>query len=473
MTQAAALHAGMRRIEGLYFDSEFRSPLEIYKAFISHTGPILEDQIPAKLAASLAAFYETCIQLLDVWKNDTRRVAFAYAMQVCWDSPHLLHTMDIRDVLIRAHGARRMYKKLYPEAGNPVDNTASYISYLMDSMEEYIEPRLLAGPAEMDKMFPHAFGSLDFAVLGEPRVREMVFPNREPDSTIDDDINNYYAALVKDKYTINPFLQKSVYKLDQYPTKQINPLATRAYLTRLALAAGAGHKRYPLFLAPVAFITHKQRQDWYGITTRASRYYATVEDLLIYFHDFASGTRNTFQDRLLALATPWLFDIKTVVAIAKKDKKAVSDVWAKKCFQTGLVFVLSRLNIAENPTSLNYRLLVLQPPHPRGPLTREASDMVGAQDAWVADAIEEFKSRLNPKEIWIGSMPEQGGNGASGKEESPVDPVVASTKLLESAMTFTMKIPDKHYELHSMQFKPLDGQHFEFEGNEQLLCCSL
>ncbi|KAI0103166.1 hypothetical protein GGR51DRAFT_573355 [Nemania sp. FL0031] len=465
--RADALEKGMRQIEGLHFQESpiFQSPLEIYKALLSHTGSVPEDQIPETLVTSLFGFIEICIQFVEAWERDLTRAAHYSLVQTFWDSPHLLHIQDIRDILVCIHGARVAYKTKNPKAPYPADPAVYSLISHIDHMIKHMRTHDY-GDKDGPILFPHAFGSFDLAVLGEPRVRSMVFPNRASSDTTANDIDNYYAALDKGAYTINPFVLRAEYKLDQYPTKQTDPLNTRAYLCRLALATGV-YKRYPLFLTPIAFITHSERRSWDLLTAKLSRYYATVEDFLYYFEDFATGTRNTFQDHALALVTPWFHNIETASQMAIGERAPIWDTWEKKCHRTGFVFILSRLNTRTDAQSRACRLLIIQP------ATGEASYMADAQDTWIADVIDYIKGSRYMKElreIWVKGRTRRNGNKPSRKikvslkGQVRIDSVATSAEFLEKAMTFAFKIPEDHDELLANKFERIYGQENEANG---------
>ncbi|KAI1132456.1 hypothetical protein F5Y10DRAFT_231188 [Nemania abortiva] len=335
----------------------------------------------------------------------------------------------------------------------PGDHTVRHVLRLVDKLSRLTKSLVDPDMEHQMAMFPLSFGSLDLAVVEEQRVWKELFPFSKPNETLGDQIDKYPTGVVRSatkNYPKDPLVRKAELKIDTYPTATSDPITKRTYLCRLALAADtAAAKRHALFLAPIAFLIHRHRQDWYQVTSHKSRYYATIRDFLVYAEDFFGGSRNTLQDHLPALITPWFFSAASVTRHASITNRTAEETWEKACFRVGFVFLLSRLETraqAGDHERRQYRLLIYKPGVAPRPLTKANSHLLGLQTGWINHAIGMIKKHYELDEIW------SRGNTEFNNKGFCLDPMAASAKFIENIMLRYPGIPMKHSELLAKNF---------------------
>ncbi|TGJ78255.1 hypothetical protein E0Z10_g10507 [Xylaria hypoxylon] len=383
-----ALLSGIRLIEGLKFadNDKFRSPTEVFKAFISHTS----SDIPAELilirfSALLITLLGKCNDYSDVYKRVRDKRAYFALVQSSWNSQHLLRVDDIEDVVLLVTKARSRYPRNPDPNIKPHESVIKPLDELIKSMDKVYEtrvprrpnnlnpPKIIHFPKSHKRMWPpRHFKPLDIAVLGEQTVRENMYG-----------IDHRFTA----EEEIKP----------EYPNDQSDPIAIRLYLSWLALTTQTATSRVSLFLVPVAFINHTQRQDWYQTTDFKSRYYATIDEFMAYAWNEIGNSEDDSKDHVLALATPWFFNFKEVESLAeyltaKLNKPvSISTAWKQLCFRAGIVLCLSK-STWHRARGWSYRLLIFRPGLPTYPQAAEPTWRRNKQSVWIAETISQIQA---------------------------------------------------------------------------------
>ncbi len=341
--------------------------------------------------------------------------------------------------------ARRRYLQNPDANGNEVDSIIGPLDNLIRIMDGVESSRPRRGwQRSLDRPrnnpFPRAptsiwppcyFRPLDIVVLGEQSVREKLYG-----------VNCHFSAVEEFK--------------PQYPTDQSGPIDARRYLSWLALATQKQSSKISLFLTPVAFMTHEERQEWYENTGHKSRYYATINDFVEYAkHEIGRSSTGYSKDHVLALVTPWFFDIEQVKIEAEKRNIDIPAAWKLVCFRAGLAFCLSKAKWVRN--SYKYRLLIFRPRLPTYSAAAEQAERRTKQDEWISGVISIIKTDFNIDDTWLDGRAEQHQqpNRRLGKE---ADSVEASAEFIAEIMEEKRKIPDEDEELIARDFRIVEAE---------------
>ncbi|KAI1422869.1 hypothetical protein F5Y12DRAFT_716896 [Xylaria sp. FL1777] len=430
MSPQEALHTGIRLIKGLAFadDAEFMLPTEVYKAFISPSNDAIPTQlIPTHFTAQFATLLTKCLDHVDVYERST------------WDSPHLLSNDNIENVISLVMEARRRYLQ-NPDANSneadlmirPLDKLIAFMNTVDKARAQRGRPKNLTRPE--NGPFPRSgtvwpptcFRPLNIAVLGEQSVREKLYG-----------FDRDYTA----KEKIKP--------LYLYPHDQYDPIDIRHYLSWLALATQDDQSKVSLFLNPIAFLTHEERQNWYESTGHKSRYYATVHDFVDYAAREISSHSEFSKNHVLALATPWFFDIEYPKREAERRHQDVPAVWQQICFRAGLAICLSKAKWLRR--GYEYRLVIFKPGPPMYPRAAERADRRPKQEIWISEVISIIKARFNVPDTWLDGSAEQHELPDSAREVQ-ADSVESSAEFLTEMMEDHENIPLKDDELINRGF---------------------
>jgi hypothetical protein len=439
---------GASLIKGLAFapNTAFQSPVNVYKAFVSET----DNDLPVKsIATSFSGRFATLLAACLIHKDVYQRVkndAYWTLIQSCWNSPHLMQAQEIKGLVHLVVDARRRYIQTTEPNSDTLDRVIApldtFINILDDSENSRstrvirsltapnsstIKERMVrmegleAGPIVWP---PPYFSPLDIAIPGDQGLRKTL-------------------------YGINPSLTAENELEPIYPTDQSDPIAARQYLSWLALTEQKPRKKVSLHLAPVAFTSHEQRQEWHKATGHKARLYATVDDFMAYARYEMSRSGAQSKNHVLALMTPWFFDMEQVKREARKRNQAVPVVWQQTCFRAGVVFALSKLK--KQGHVWDYRLIIFKPGPPTYKRAAEPTSRRGKQTAWIDKAIDTVKAHFNVADVWSG--------GRAGRHETvdpgrgvPADSVEASAEFITEVMEDVHNLPKQDSELLDRRF---------------------
>ncbi|KAI3323628.1 hypothetical protein HD806DRAFT_544336 [Xylariaceae sp. AK1471] len=448
MRPQEALQQGLAFIKGLAFapSTRFESPIEIYKAFISETNhDVPVERIAVNFSGRFATLFAACLIHKDVYQR-LNNDAYWNLIQSCWNSPHLMQAQEIKSLVHLVVDARRRYLQITEPNGDAVDRiTAPLDSFIriideIDNSRSTRSVRSLVAPnnntikeriGRMEGLEdgpiiwpPPYFSPLDIAVLGEQSLRKTL-------------------------YGINPGLTAEDELEPEYPTDQSDPMAVRQYLSWLALTEQKSGKKVSLLLAPVAFINHDQRQDWHKTTGHKARYYATVNDFMAYTRHEMSRSGTQSKNHVLALMTPWFFDVEQVKRDAETRNQAIPVVWQQTCFRAGVVFALSKLE--KQGHAWDYRLVIFKPGPPTYTRAAEPTERRGKQTAWIDSAIAIVKSHFNVVDVWSGGRAER-HDALDPARGVPADSVEVSSEFITEVMEDIHNLPKQNHELLDRRF---------------------
>ncbi|KAI0890473.1 uncharacterized protein GGS22DRAFT_150992 [Annulohypoxylon maeteangense] len=223
---------------------------------------------------------------------------------------------------------------------------------------------------------PSRFSPLDIAIIAETATRKALYG-----------VNNNHPLNEKDA--------------PLYPNDQDQPLVARKFLCWLSLVETKPLSKTSLFLAPVAFLAHQEREDWYRITGHKSRFYATVSEFIDYARAEFEKVGANSKHHVMGLLTPWFFEKNEIVADAEKRGRAIPISWERGCFRAGMMLRINK--IREPNADPSYQVVLFKPSSPiyagavdQRPGRREK------QDEWIDKLWQELHAGFAPQERWIG-----------------------------------------------------------------------
>ncbi|KAI0483248.1 hypothetical protein GGR56DRAFT_671028 [Xylariaceae sp. FL0804] len=434
MEEQSALRDGISLIGGLTLDSRdaepFEVPQDVYRALVSGrdlSGEHLRRNIEIRMAGLLAV----CLQQED---------------NAEWPMEH----KDIGQTVGVFVSARRRFLSLASTGETDVGEGSSSLCGLLDRWIRIADEiaiaharptrgaRTLVAPKDVDLgarlqgmslgavIWPPAhFHHFDVAILGENTIRKQLFG-----------INTGRTA----EHEIEP----------QYPHDQSPVMEVRKYLCWLSLTQTTSDSKISLFLTPVAFSTHEERQRWHKATGHKSRLYATVDE----FIEYADNELES-REHVMCLFTPWFFEIDALVRDAAARNEAVPVVWEKTCFRCGMMLVLSKAKEARKANQdgeQKYRRLVFKPESPHYPWAMEPTSRREMQRQWMAKVLGAIDKEFEMMEAWTG------GRAAKHRRPSRAvapDSVEASSEIITEIMEDVTTLPSSEGMLKERGFSLL------------------
>ncbi|KAI2618430.1 hypothetical protein GGR54DRAFT_605430 [Hypoxylon sp. NC1633] len=427
MEPAKLLRRALRRLGGLVFESA--AGIDILSPFLLTVANATPEEARDKITNEVSRLFLHCVENADVYHRLQGHKAFYYLIMLEWDAEDpasLLEPHSIKDLTQLFVNARRLYLRSYasgnpptavgPKLTNVIDNFLAIIDMVDRTHKPNILPGLNAPPdfsGDRCPWPPDYFGEFDSAMLAEGTTRKAFFG-------VDHDHKGDYDSI--------------------YPHDRNLPSDIRKYLCWLSLTeTESNNHRTSLFLSPVAFSDHEQRQEWYSTTGRQSRFYATIGEFLEYAEVAFKKWGHRGKKHVLGLLTPWFFDIEEISAMAVKEKKAVPTVWQRSCFRAGMVILLTNKGKSRGSKG-PYRLVIFKPGPPTYVRAAESSSRQDKQNQWVEELKEMVEDKFRLKKIWVGGRahchvpapPERGW---------PADSVEASCEIIEEIMVNPETIP--------------------------------
>ncbi|KAI0817240.1 hypothetical protein GGR55DRAFT_693511 [Xylaria sp. FL0064] len=410
------LDAVIRHIEGFTFleDTSATVPQDFQKVF---TPPPLRPGASVSVEDFKAHFIDQLTTLLTTCLEHST-----------WDSPYALLALSIRRVLgIVAQARQRYLRQTLGTTKHEDDGITGLVDKFIDVIENVDRsqptgtvttlrpPGLFLEPVTGRPWPPRWFGGLDIAVLGEKRVREMLYG-----------VDRNFPA----KQEVKP----------KTPNDQSGPKDVRLHLSWLALVNQDDKSKVALFLIPVAFTAHKERQDCYRITVRESRYYATAHEFFSYAWNEIGG--NSFKEHALALATPWFYDVEYVEREAIRRGLHFRVMWKRLCYRSGCGICVSKSKTQKHGLDeYEYRLVIFRPGPPMFPQAVERGEQRVKQDKWITDIIVIAKEHFRIAHTWVSEAAQiQGLSGSASQFD--FDSVTASAVFITKLMKEHWKFPE-------------------------------
>ncbi|KAI1488173.1 hypothetical protein F5X96DRAFT_685869 [Biscogniauxia mediterranea] len=279
MRNDLVLEKAVKRLKGLKFEagiSPFNESDDIYATLVGST----EDDIPVieardLIEANATKLMRVCMQYEDVYRRLRGHEAFCDHQS----------SYDDNDYYEEEESTKTTYlTKLLDQYISMVDSVSMArptrgVRNLIAPKDINLTQRLAGTELETIVWPPGHFVEVDIAIMGEETIRKEVFGITT---------------------TRNRGSQDAI----RFPHDQDSPLMVRKYLSWLSLTKKKSDSHCALFLAPVAFIDHKERQEWYEHTGRQARFYATIHEFLDYAHDEFEKISMDYKSHAICLLTP-------------------------------------------------------------------------------------------------------------------------------------------------------------------------
>ncbi|KAI5923289.1 hypothetical protein F4810DRAFT_720412 [Camillea tinctor] len=443
MAIQSILEKAAQRLKGFKFEPgipPFDEPDDIYAALVGST----EDEIPVieardLLETSITKLIRICLKYEDVYRRLRGHEAFC----------------DISHLVSRFVGARRRYLAnpdedsdsssddshededdddgYYKEDDNP---KVTYLTKVLDQYISTVDSVSTARPTRGVRTLT-APRDTDIAQrLRGTRLGAVVWP---PGHYVDVDVAIMSEETIRRELFGISTRNKAFQEAPRFPHDQDPPLAVRKYLSWLSLTKKNSDSHCALFLAPVAFIDHGERQDWYEHTGHQARFYATIHEFLDYAHDEFEKTSMDYKTHAICLLTPWFFDVDTFAKTASEDGKVVvPNVWEKTCFRAGMMLSLSKVELEDQ--RWHYRLVLFKPGPPTYPMAAQLSERRAMENDWVVDMLDCVDKRFQVVQGWTDGTAEFHEEPPSGRRVG-ADSVEASCEIIEEIMVDISQLP--------------------------------
>ncbi|KAI0852454.1 hypothetical protein F5Y00DRAFT_273080 [Daldinia vernicosa] len=434
------LRKGLGLIHGLTFDpiSESSKDLDgILSPFItaglSNATP---DEVCEAIIHQIGMLFLVCVKNKDVYIRVRGDKSFCYLLLSEWNPATLatLFTPELLGKLLYLFvGARRRYlsdQDSIEESTNlttVIDAFITTIDHVASTVQKRHPPSLK--PPKDFKVTrpwpPDYFSKFDVAILGETTTRRALFGIDHKHKGDEED-----APL--------------------YPHDQSPPLYVRKYLCWLSLTETKPDSKGALFLAPIAFISDQQRQEWYNPTGHKSRFYATVTEFLDYARVEFEKTGTGARHHVIGLLTPWFFDVEEVMSEAARRDEAIPTVWEKTCFRAGMVLCLSKF--VRSGFTWVYQLAMFRPGLPYYQNAAEPQSRRKKQDVWIRELRKEINEYFYVEKGWIGGK-FQSHDGPPSSRKVSADSVELSNEFITKIMENPSLVPITRAEHVNMGFE--------------------
>ncbi|KAI1504309.1 hypothetical protein F5X99DRAFT_423807 [Biscogniauxia marginata] len=477
MRTQKALKKAAWSLNGLKFESRvplFEEPNDAYTALVGPTEPELPlREVISLMKTKFTKLLEVCIQYDDVYRRLRGNHAFWYLIFSAWDADYLFQPTGIDHLVSLFVGARRRFLAQLDEnlddsndgkendddddddeEDDEDEDDNDYDESLTDTdlikvLDQYISIvdevstarttrgiRSLSAPRDLDIAQrlagtnlgsivwpPGHFVPLDIAIMSEKVIRKEVFGITPRNRGLEDELC--------------------------FPHDQDQPTEARKYLSWLSLTEKESNSNCALFLAPIAFLDHKKRQEWYEPTGHQSRRYATIHEFLDYAHAEFEKTGTDYKKQAICLLTPWFFDVEYPARRALQINETAPVAWQKSCYRAGMMLSLNKLKLVNQRWT--YRLVLFKPGRPTYATAAEPSDRKKKQEEWVVKLLDLVDARFDVEAGWT--------DGAAENHEKPppgrgvgADSVESSCEIITEIMTGAAQLPTT-----AKKFK---GRHF-------------
>ncbi|KAI2473700.1 hypothetical protein F4781DRAFT_141554 [Annulohypoxylon bovei var. microspora] len=385
------------------------------------------------------------IRAEDVYRRLRGDKAFYYLILANWNSEHSAAPFSparIEQLMNLFITARRRYLAEHPSPSPKADRVTAKLGNLVsvvdraiaiiDEIDSTVATRKtlsLKPPIgrKADRIWPPSqFGPLDVAIMAETETRKALFG-----------VDNNHPLYEED--------------IPLYPNDQDLPLTVRKFLCWLSLVETNPNSKTSLFLAPIAFITHEKRQEWYKPTGHKSRFYAIVDEFIEYAHNEFEKTGNGVKNNVMGLLTPWFFEKDEIVADAAEKDRPIPISWQKACFRMGMM--LSITKVKKGGKVLGYRVVVFKPGPPYYENIAERPGRREKQGAWVEELLKKLETGFHVQEGWIGGTVRT--HLYPNDRKPKPDAVEISGEIIEEVMRDVNTLPSTSHEFLMRGFESL------------------
>ncbi|RYP78375.1 hypothetical protein DL771_000560 [Monosporascus sp. 5C6A] len=377
MRRLSILRKAFKRLDGFSFGMEpIKLSDDVYYALVEADQSLADysvDMVALNLLNRLITLFKTCAMNEDVYRRVGGGKSFWFFIAAAWNPLHPLTPEEIEQLVMFMLGSRHRYisesaRNAFTNLTNAADSLINIVDDA-DSRYSHQPVKSLRTPAAASHQEasvpgspvwpPVHFSSMDVAMMAIKGVREKI-------SGVSSTNQGQAVALPK--------------CLDE-------PLAVRTYLSQLALSRMKPDANLALYLAPVAFADHLQRQAWYKTTGHKSRLYGTAPEFVEYARRALFG-RNP-REQAVCLLTPWFFEPADAARVAQETDRPIPTAWLRSCPRAGMVLVLSKTEEkkGKGKGKLGCRALLFQPGPPRyADAAEPMPERRARQGAWL-DAI--------------------------------------------------------------------------------------
>ncbi|KAK6948484.1 hypothetical protein Daesc_010251 [Daldinia eschscholtzii] len=443
MRESKTLRRALGLMEGLTFESLgqlSKDPDHILTPFvIAGFDKLTPKEIHDAISNPVRMLFLVCARSEDVYIRFRGDASFYYLLQSDWNSATLASPFtatQLGKLVSLFVGARRRYLAGEHSSEESSDLTRAIDRFIVvvDKVDSTIETRRVPG-FKAPKDFagtrswpPDFFSKLDVAILAETTTRKDLFG-----------IDYQNKGNEKDA--------------PLYPHDQSLPLEVRKYLCWLSLTETKPNSKVALFLSPVAFNSHKQRQEWYGPTGHKSRFYATVDEFFDYAKIESEKTGKGAKQHVICLLTPWFFDMEALILDAANRGETIPIRWKNGCFRAGMVLCLTKL--ARESSRWIYQLTLFKPGLPHYRLAAEPSYRREKHNAWVEEFLDKVKKNFIVKRAWIGGRSQEHMEAPASRNVT-ADSVEVSHEFITEIMENPNTLPVTHAEHIGRGFEAID-----------------
>ncbi|RYP12040.1 hypothetical protein DL765_007500 [Monosporascus sp. GIB2] len=369
MGRLRVLRDAFDKLDGFYFGKE---PIDIsddvYYALVEADQSMADysvDMVVSNLLNRLTTLFQTCTLNEDVYRGVGGSKSFWFFIAAAWNPLHPLTPAELEDLVSLIMESRRSYtpksqKSVTTILTNAVDSLIDLADEVdsRDPLRQVVSLRGTA-PSGSTAWPPAHVSKMDVALMAVKGVREKVFG-------VSNANQGQGVAL---------------------PNRLDEPLTIRAYLSQLSLSKLGPDASLALYLAPVAFIGHQQRQAWYKTTGYKSRFYGTASEFLEYAYRALFGKDH--REHAVCLLTPWFFEPADAARVAQEADAPIPTAWLRSCPRAGMALVLSQAEEkgkgkGKGKGSFACRAMLFRPGRPRYADAAEPTpERRARQDAWL------------------------------------------------------------------------------------------
>ncbi|KAI1468607.1 uncharacterized protein F4812DRAFT_458135 [Daldinia caldariorum] len=451
LDKALRLRKALSLMKGLTFESTyllFKSPDGILVPFVKAAfDKATPEAIHDAITTQLRKLFLICIRNKDVYVRFRGSEAFYYLVFSDWDSVTLASPLEpvlLGKLISLFVGARRRYlaREDSTEEFSALTRVIDLFTEAIDEVDSTIETRRIPSlKAPEDFVItrswpPEFFSQYDIAIMAQTKIRKNLFG-------------------------IDYQCKGSGEDAPLYPHDQSHPLEVRRYLCWLSLTEMNPYSKGALFLAPIAFISHQKRQEWYAPTGHKSRFYATVDEFLNYAKVEFARTGRGAKQYIIGLLTPWFFEVAEVTSDAEKMNEDIPTRWQKGCFRAGMVLCLSKLGrqgggqVGRQSGHWWYQLALFKPGMPHYPAAAEPDRRKKRQNLWIRKLLDEIKAHFHIDKGWIGGRSMNHIEAPASRKVS-ADSVEVSNEFITEIMENPNCFPITRPEHEERKFETMD-----------------
>ncbi|KAI1390313.1 uncharacterized protein F4822DRAFT_401526 [Hypoxylon trugodes] len=462
MGRGKFLKKALKHFDGFDFEDSVLDQLakdenSILKPLLPTTTKANPEEAMSMIQGRVNLAFLICVRNEDFYRRVRGDGAFYYLILADWNSEHQAapfppasieklinvfvvarrtHLVAESEVsrLLQLKGNMTKFIWLQAPAENKLTSVVDRFIKIIDDVDSSIATRSvssLKAPQgfDMGSTWPPVhFSPVDVAIMGEPTVRKAL-------------------------YGINHVSNGGAEKALIYPNDQHPPLDVRKYLCWLSLRETKPDSDVALFLAPIAFAGDQQRREWYKPTGHKSRYYAIIEEFLVYARGEFKKTGKEEKQHVMGLLTPWFFDVNMVNAKALEKNEAIPLVWQKSCFRAGIMICLTKLK--RDGPMWSCRLVLFRPGLPNYEKAAEPSDRRPKQNVWVEHLLKELGKHFVIIKGWIGGRAKHHVPAPPERKVS-ADSVEVSCEIITEIMERPDTLPSERLEFLNRGFTALE-----------------